>query len=60
MKYLTKTNFKKGIECPIKLTPEYKSSDKSNDFLSALADGGFQAEELSRLHFKDGILVTGL
>ena len=59
VKYLTKTNFKKGIECPIKLTPEYKSSDKSNDFLSALADGGFQAEELSRLHFKDGILVTG-
>ena len=59
VKYLTKTNFKKGIECPIKLTSDYKLSDKSNDFLSALADGGFQAEELSRLHFKDGILING-
>ena len=59
VKYLTKSIFKQGLECPIKLTSNYKSLDKNDDFLSALADGGFQAEELSRLHFKDGILVNG-
>ena len=48
MKYLTKTLFKKGLECPIKLTVDYESSEDKNEFLDALADGGFQAEELSR------------
>ena len=56
MKYLTKSRFKQGLECPIKLTSNYKSSDENDDFLSALADGGFQAEELSRLHYKNGVL----
>ena len=57
MKYLTKSRFKKGLECPIKLTVNYKSSDEKNEFLSALADGGFQAEELSRLHYRPGYLI---
>ena len=57
MKYLTKTLFKKGLECPLKLTVNYKSSEEKNEFLSALADGGFQAEELSRLHYRPGYLV---
>ena len=57
MKYLTKSRFKQGLECPIKLTSNYKSSDENDDFLSALADGGFQAEELSRLHYKNGVLI---
>ena len=57
MKYLTKTLFKKGLECPLKLTVNYKSSDEKNEFLSALADGGFQAEELSRLHYRPGYLI---
>ena len=57
MKYLTKTLFKKGLECPLKLTVNYKSSEEKNEFLSALADGGFQAEELSRLHYRPGYLI---
>tara|TARA_B100000945_G_C20414194_1_gene614251 strand:+ start:112 stop:2007 length:1896 start_codon:yes stop_codon:yes gene_type:complete len=57
LKYLTKTLFKKGLECPLKLTVNYKSSEEKNEFLSALADGGFQAEELSRLHYRPGYLV---
>ena len=57
MKYLTKSRFKQGLECPIKLTSNYKSSEKNDDFLEALADGGFQAEELSRLHYKNGVLI---
>lgn len=57
MKYLTKSRFKKGLECPLKLTVNYKSSEEKNEFLSALADGGFQAEELSRLHYRPGYLV---
>ena len=57
MKYLTKTLFKKGLECPLKLTVNYKSPEEKNEFLSALADGGFQAEELSRLHYRPGYLV---
>jgi len=57
LKYLTKTLFKKGLECPLKLTVNYKSSEEKNEFLSALADGGFQAEELSRLHYRPGYLI---
>ena len=57
MKYLTKTLFKKGLECPLKLTVNYKSPQEKNEFLSALADGGFQAEELSRLHYRPGYLI---
>jgi len=57
LKYLTKTLFKKGLECPLKLTVNYKSPQEKNEFLSALADGGFQAEELSRLHYRPGYLI---
>ena len=57
LKYLTKSKFKQGLECPNKLSPNFKSSEKDIDFLSALADGGFQAEELARLHYKDGTLI---
>jgi hypothetical protein len=58
MKYLTKSRFKQGLECPIKLTSNYKSSEKNDDFLAALADGGLQVEELSRLHYKNGVLIV--
>jgi hypothetical protein len=57
MNYLTKTRFMQGIECPIKLTSSYKVSDEKDEFLSVLAEGGFQTEELSRLHYKNGILI---
>ena len=57
MKFLTKTLFKKGLECPIKLCVDYESSEDKNEFLDALADGGFQAEELSRLYYSPGVLI---
>ena len=57
MKFLTKTLFKKGLECPIKLSGDYESSEDKNEFLDALADGGFQAEELSRLYYSPGVLI---
>ena len=57
MKYLTKTRFRQGLECPIKLTENYKEFNEKDGFLSALADGGFQIEELSRFHCKNGVLI---
>tara|TARA_S200000501_G_scaffold345411_1_gene358026 strand:- start:1252 stop:3144 length:1893 start_codon:yes stop_codon:yes gene_type:complete len=57
LKFLTKTLFKKGLECPIKLSVDYESSEDKNEFLDALADGGFQAEELSRLYYSPGVLI---
>ena len=57
MRYLTKSRFKLGLECPFKLTEDFQEDQEKNDFLSALADGGFQAEELARLHYETGILI---
>ena len=57
MRYLTKSKFKLGLECPFKLTEDFQEEQEENDFLSALADGGFQAEELARLHYEAGILI---
>lgn len=62
MKVLTKTRFKLGLECPNKLyytgkTEEYANPKSKDLFLIALADGGFQVEELARLHYPEGILI---
>jgi len=61
MRYLTKSRFKTGLECPNKLyytKKEEYANQKSNDtFLEALAKGGFQVEELARLHYPYGILI---
>ena len=61
IRYLSKSRFKLGLECPNKL---YFTNDttfaniKSDDsFLKSLADGGFQVEELARLHYKNGIFI---
>ena len=61
MRYLTKSRFKTGLECPNKLyytkKKEYANQKDSNPFLEALASGGFQVEELARLHYPAGHLV---
>jgi hypothetical protein len=62
MRVLTKSRFKLGLECPNKLfytnkKEEYANTKSDNPFLQALASGGFQVEELARLHFPDGILI---
>ena len=62
MRVLTKSRFKLGLECPNKLyythkEKEYANNKSSNPFLEALASGGFQVEELARLHYSNGILI---
>ncbi|WP_304142292.1 DUF2779 domain-containing protein [Mesoflavibacter zeaxanthinifaciens] len=61
MRYLTKSRFKTGLECPNKLfytkKDEYANQKDENPFLEALASGGFQVEELARLHYPNGYLV---
>ncbi len=62
MKVLSKSRFKLGLECPNKLYytgklsvfPNKKSTDT---FLLALANGGFQVEELARMHYPGGIFI---
>lgn len=61
MRVLTKSRFKLGLECPNKLfytgKEEYSNSKVENSFLEALAEGGFQVEELARMQFPDGVLI---
>jgi hypothetical protein len=61
MKVLSKSRFKLGLECPNKLfftgKEEYANQKSDNPFMKALASGGFQVEELARLHYPEGILI---
>lgn len=62
MKLLSKSRFKIGLECPNKLyytfhKEDYTSTKQEDTFLQALAQGGFQVEELARLHYPGGYLV---
>ena len=63
MRVLSKSRFKLGLECPNKLyytgKKDYANKKNKNPFLEALAKGGFQVEELARLHFPNGILIEG-
>ena len=63
MKVLSKSRFKLGLECPNKLyytgKDEYANSKREDSFLEALAQGGFQVEELARMHYPNGILIEG-
>lgn len=63
MRVLTKSRFKLGLECPNKLyytsKKEYADRKVMDPFLEALAQGGFQVEELARMHYPDGILIEG-
>jgi len=61
MRVLTKSRYKLGLECPNKLfftkKVEFANHKSDDSFLKALASGGFQVEELARLHYPNGILV---
>ncbi|MFD2552013.1 DUF2779 domain-containing protein [Bizionia sediminis] len=61
MKYLTKSLYKLGLECPNKLyytsNKAYANQKKEDPFLEALASGGFQVEELAKLHYPNGVLI---
>lgn len=61
MRVLTKSRFKEGLSCPNKLfytkKDIYANQKNENPFLEALAQGGFQVEELARLHYPNGVLI---
>ncbi|AJR02761.1 DUF2779 domain-containing protein [Siansivirga zeaxanthinifaciens] len=61
MRALTKSRFKLALECPNKLyytkKTDYANLKVDNPFLDALASGGFQVEELAKLHYPNGILI---
>lgn len=61
MRYLTKSRYATAITCPRKLAflddDRYINSNKHNEFLLALADGGNQVGALAKCLFPDGIEV---
>ena len=61
-RYFTKGRFKLALECPTKLyytrkKNEYADQTLEDPFLKALADGGFQIEELAKAYYPEGIEV---
>ena len=54
-KYFTKSAFKLALECPTKLyyccDNSYANQDVDNDFLQALAKGGYQVGELAKIYY---------
>jgi len=62
-RYLTKSRFKLSLDCETKLfytnKKEYPDKNMDDPFLEALAEGGFQVEELARIYFGGGTLVEG-
>jgi hypothetical protein len=61
-RYLTKSRFKLGMECPTKLfytgNPLYPDKSIDDPFLLALADGGFQVGELAKHYIPGGHEIT--
>lgn len=64
IRYLTKSRFKVGYDCPTKLffldNPSYGNTNLDNTFLEALAEGGFQVGELAKLYYPGGIEIETL
>lgn len=63
-RYLTKTRFKLGLECPTKLSytsnKQYPNQKLDDAFLEALAEGGFQVGELAKCYYPGGQDVSTL
>ncbi|MFD1315222.1 DUF2779 domain-containing protein [Namhaeicola litoreus] len=63
-RYLTKSRFKLALDCPTKLFYTKKENLYANTkiedpFLIALAEGGFQVEELARMYYPEGVAILG-
>ncbi|TWO69498.1 DUF2779 domain-containing protein [Caenimonas sedimenti] len=61
-RYLTKSRFKLALDCPTKLfytgkKDLYADGNLDDEFLQALAEGGFQVGELAKLMFPEGIEI---
>jgi hypothetical protein len=63
-RYLTKSRFQTALECPTKLyysgKKKYPSSKDDDEFLAALAEGGFQVGALAKCYYPDGVDVKTL
>jgi hypothetical protein len=64
-RYLTKSRFKLALECPVKLyytgkKDVYYDNKFDNDFLAALAEGGFQVGELAKCYYPGGVDIEEL
>jgi len=64
-RYLTKSRFKLGSECPRKLhyqfhRDKYANQNDNDEFLMALAEGGHQVGSLAQEYFPGGHLVKSL
>ncbi len=62
IRYLTKSRFLLGLDCPTKLfyannKDKYANSMSGDDFLLSLADGGYQVGELAKQYFPGGVLI---
>jgi hypothetical protein len=62
--YLTKSRFKSALECPTKLyytsNDQYANLKSDDEFLMALAEGGFQVGELAKYYHPGGYDITTL
>lgn len=60
-RYLTKSRFKIGLDCPAKLfytrKPEYPDTSRDDPFLEALAEGGYQVGALARCYYPEGVEI---
>ena len=63
-RYLTKSRYKLGVECPTKLyytgKNEYPDRKMDDPFMEALAEGGYQVGELAKHYFPGGHDITTL
>lgn len=64
-RYLTKSRYKLGLECPTKLyytskREEYADQSFDDPFMAALAEGGFQVGELAKYTFAGGHDIKSL
>ena len=58
-RYLTKSRFVLALDCPAKLfytrkEEQYPNKNSDNEFLEALAEGGFQVGELAKCYYPEG------
>ena len=57
VRYLTKSRFKEGLECPTKLyyskNNNYQNNQLEDPFLESLAEGGYQIGELAKFLISD-------
>lgn len=57
-RYLTKSRFLLGLDCPVKLfytkKDRYPDKNSDNEFLEALAKGGYQVGALAKCYYLDG------